>query len=152
MKIKEYTEDLYKLNIRTRQKEKDEEKVGRYINGLRYEIQYEINMMSVRTMEDAYKFTLKVKEKLSRKQNQRGRCRSPVPKKGKGVAHDKAQKSKDESEKPNSHSERGGSSQGRQYGGRSYSRGRGRGKGAEVRCYTCGKAGHNSWECAERKK
>jgi hypothetical protein len=60
MTLKEYTEEFYKLNIRTGQREKDEEKVVRYINGLRYEIQDEINMMSVRTMEDAYQFSLKV--------------------------------------------------------------------------------------------
>jgi hypothetical protein len=60
MTVKEYSEEFYKLNIRTGQREKDEEKVVRYINGLRYEIQDEINMMSVRTMEDAYQFSLKV--------------------------------------------------------------------------------------------
>ena len=109
MTVKEYTEEFNKLNIRTRQREKDEEKVFRYINDLRYEIQDEINMMSIKTVEDAYQFALKEKEKLARKQNQRGRDRSPVPNKGKGVAQDKAQKSKHETEKPHSHSERGGS-------------------------------------------
>jgi hypothetical protein len=151
MTVKEYTEEFYKLNIRTGQREKDEEKVSRYINGLRYEIQDEINMMSVRTVEDAYQFALKAEEKLTRKQSQRGRGKSPVPNKGKGVAHDKAHKSKDETEKPHSHSERGGSSRGRQDGGRSSSRGRGRSRG-EVRCYACGKTGHMSWECPEKKK
>jgi hypothetical protein len=38
MTVKEYTKELYKLNIRTGQREKDEEKFVRYINGLRYEI------------------------------------------------------------------------------------------------------------------
>jgi hypothetical protein len=70
MTVKEYTKDLYRLNIRTGQRERDEEKVVRYMNGLRYEIQYEINMMSVRTVEDAYQFALKVEEKLSIKQSQ----------------------------------------------------------------------------------
>jgi hypothetical protein len=106
--------------------------------------------MSIRTVEDAYQFALKAEEKLARKKNQRGIGKSPVPNKGKGVAHDKAQKSKDETKKPHSHSERGGSSRGRQDGGRSSSRGRGR--EGEVRCYTCGKAGHKSWECPKRKK
>jgi hypothetical protein len=73
-----------------------------------------------------------------------------VSNKGKGVAHDKAQKSKDETEKPHSHLQRGGSSRGRQDGGISSYRGRGR--GGEVRCYTYGKSGHKSWECPKRKK
>jgi hypothetical protein len=38
MIVKEYTEEFYRLNIRAGQKERDEEKVSRYINGLRYEI------------------------------------------------------------------------------------------------------------------
>jgi hypothetical protein len=70
----------------------------------------------------------------------------------KRVSLDKAQKSKYETEKPHSHSERGGSSQGRQDGGRSSSRGRGRGRGGEVRCYTCGNVGQKYWECPKRNK
>jgi uncharacterized protein YjbK len=65
MIVKEYTKEFYRLNIRTRQRERDEEKVARYINGPRYEIQDEIIMVSVRTVEDAYQFSLKEKEKLA---------------------------------------------------------------------------------------
>ena len=64
MIVNEYTEEFYRLNIRTGQRDRDEEKVAIYINGMRYEIQDELNMMSVKTMEDAYQFTLKVEEKL----------------------------------------------------------------------------------------
>jgi hypothetical protein len=65
MNVKEYTEEFYKLNIRTGQREKYEEKFSRYINGLRYEIQDEINMMSVKTIEEAYQIALKAKENLA---------------------------------------------------------------------------------------
>jgi hypothetical protein len=58
------------LNIKAGQRERDEEKVVRYINGLRYEIQDEISMMSVRTIEDSYLLALKVEEKLAKKQSQ----------------------------------------------------------------------------------
>ena len=54
MTVKEYLEEFYRLNIKIGQRERDEEKVAKYINGLRYEIQDELNMMSVRTVEDAY--------------------------------------------------------------------------------------------------
>jgi hypothetical protein len=48
--------------------------------------------------------------------------------------------------------EKGGSSRGGNYGGRSYfPRGRGRGRGGEVKCYACGKTWHMSWECPEKK-
>jgi hypothetical protein len=109
-------------------------------------------MMSGRIVEDAYQFALKAADKLAKKPKKRGRGRRPVLKKGKGAAHDEEKKSKDETEKPHSHLDRGGSSRGRQDGGRSSSRGRGRGRGGEVRCYTCGKAGHKFWECYERNK
>jgi hypothetical protein len=149
--IKEYTKEFYKLKIRDGQRERDEEKVSRYINGLRYDIQDEISMAKVRTVEDVYQIALKAKEKLTRKQSQQNRGRGLN--RGKGVAQEKSQKPKDEAEKPHSHSERGGSSQGRQGGGRNFfPRGRGRRRGGEVRSYTCRKTGHMSWHCLERKK
>jgi hypothetical protein len=48
--VKEYTEYFYRLNIRAGNRERDEEKVSRHINGLRYEIQEEINMTTMRTV------------------------------------------------------------------------------------------------------
>jgi len=38
MTVKEYIEEFYRLNIKIGQRERDEEKVAKYINGLRYEI------------------------------------------------------------------------------------------------------------------
>jgi len=38
MMVKEYTEEFYKLNIRAGHRDRDDEKVSRYLNGLRYEI------------------------------------------------------------------------------------------------------------------
>ena len=54
MSVKEYTEEFYKLNIRVGHRESDDEKVARYMNGLRYDIQDETSMMIIRTIEDAY--------------------------------------------------------------------------------------------------
>jgi intein-encoded DNA endonuclease-like protein len=110
MTIKEYIEEFYRLNIKTRQRERDEEKVSRYINGLRYEIQDDLSMMSVRTVEDAYQFALKVEEKLARKQSQQGRGKSSVPRKSKGFNCEITHQCKEEAEKAHSHLERGGSS------------------------------------------
>jgi hypothetical protein len=151
MTVKEYTEEFYRLNIRTGQREKDDEKVSKYINGLRYEIQDEISIMTVRTLEDAYHIALKAEEKLAKNQSQRNRSRGLN--RGKGVVYDKALKAKDENEKSYGHFERGRGSQRRPFGGRNYfPRGRGRNRGGGVKCYACGKTGHMSWECPERKK
>jgi hypothetical protein len=153
MSVKEYTEEFYKLNIRAGHRESDDEKVARYMNGLRYDIQDEMSMMTIRTVEDAYQMALKAEEKLSRKQSQRGRGRSQA--RGKAVAQDRNQKPKEDWKKPQTQTERGGSSQRGQYAdGNTFprARGRGRGRGGVVKCFTCGKVGHKSYECPDKKK
>jgi hypothetical protein len=65
MSVKEYTGEFYKINIRAGHRESDDEKVSRYMNGLRYDIQDEMSMMTIWTMEDAYQMALKAEEKLS---------------------------------------------------------------------------------------
>jgi hypothetical protein len=72
MTVKEYIEELYRLNIRAGHRESDDEKVARYLNGLRYDIQDEMSMVTIRMVEDAYHMALKDEEKLSQKQGQRG--------------------------------------------------------------------------------
>jgi hypothetical protein len=67
MTVKEYIEEFYRLNIRVGHQESDDEKVERYLNGLRYDIQDELSMVTIRTVEDAYQMDLKAEEKLSRK-------------------------------------------------------------------------------------
>jgi hypothetical protein len=113
MTVKDYTEDLFKLNIRAGHRESDDEKVARYINGLRYEIQDDINMVKITNVEDSYQISLKAEDKLARKQSQRGRDR--ILKRGKEITHDGDQKSKDEVRKPHIQPERGGIFIGRQY-------------------------------------
>ena len=76
MTVKEYTEEFYKLNIRAGHRESDDEKVSRYMNALRYDIQDKMRMTTIRRVEDAYQMVLKVEEKISRKPSQRGRGRS----------------------------------------------------------------------------
>jgi hypothetical protein len=47
MTVKEYTEEFYRLNIRAGHQERDDEKVSRYMNGLRYGIQDEMSMVTI---------------------------------------------------------------------------------------------------------
>jgi hypothetical protein len=108
MTVKEYTEEFYRLNIRVGHRESDDEKVARYLNGLRYDIQDELSMVTIRMVEDSYQMALKAEEKLSRKQGQRGRGRSQP--RGKAVAQEKYQKPKEERKKPQGKIERGGTS------------------------------------------
>jgi hypothetical protein len=110
--VKEYTEEFYRLNIRAGHRESDDEKVARYLNGLRYDIQDELSMLTIRTVEDAYQMALKAEEKLGRKQGQQGRGRSQP--RGKAIAQEKTQKAKEDWKKPQGGAERGGTSQQRQ--------------------------------------
>jgi hypothetical protein len=112
MTVKEYTEEFYKLNIRVGHRESDDEKVARYLNGLRYEIQDELSMLTIQMVEDAYHMALKSEEKLSHKQGQRGRGRSHPG--GKAVAQERIQKPKEDWKRPWGKYERGGTSQQRQ--------------------------------------
>jgi len=76
MSVKAYTEEFYKLTIRMGHIEENMEKVARYINGLKFNIRDEIDLLSPRTIEEAYQIALKAKEKLSKKQTQHPRDRS----------------------------------------------------------------------------
>ena len=108
MTVKEYTEEFYRLNIRAGHRESDDEKVVRYLNGLKYDIQDELSMVTIQTVEDSYQMALKAEEKLSRKKGQGGRGRSQP--RGKTVAQDKYQKPKEEWKKPQQKIEKGGTS------------------------------------------
>ena len=94
MIVKEYIEEFYRLNIRAGHRESDDEKVARYLNGLRYDIQDELSMLTIKTVEDAYQMALKSEKKMSRKQGQRGRGGSHP--RGKMVAQERTQKPKEE--------------------------------------------------------
>jgi hypothetical protein len=112
MTVKEYTEEFYRLNIRADHRESDDEKVARYLNGLRYDIQDELSMLTIHTIEDVYQMALKAKEKLSRKQGQRSRGGSQP--RGKVVVQERTQKPKEDWKKPQGRAERGRTSQQRQ--------------------------------------
>jgi hypothetical protein len=47
MTVKEYTEEFYRINIIAGHHEGDDEKVARYMNGLRYDIQDEMSMVTI---------------------------------------------------------------------------------------------------------
>eukprot|EP00253_Pinus_taeda_P025766 PITA_25766 len=120
--VKEYAEEFYKVSIRAGEAQDTDEKVARYMNGLRMDIQDEISLLSPKTLEEAYQIALKAEEKLMRKQSARGR----------GTFRGKESQ--------------GGDARGRG----SFSRGRGgRGGGREVRCYRCNELGHRAFECPE---
>jgi hypothetical protein len=110
-----------------------------------------MGMMTIRNVEDSYQMALKDEEKLSQKKGQRSQGR--IQARGKTISQDRTQKPKEEGKKPQP--KRGGSSQGRQYVDINTfprDRGRGRGRGGEVKCFVCGNIRHKFYECPYKKK
>lgn len=89
MTINEYKEEFYKLSIRTGHADDDMEKVAIYINWLIYDIQDEINLLSLKKIKDAYQETLNAKEKTLMKKNQRNRGKTSA--RGRGTTRSRFQ-------------------------------------------------------------
>ena len=67
MPIKDYTKEFYKLIIQSGHRELSKEKLVRYINGLRFNIQDEDGMLNISSFKDSYQYDLREKHKLNRK-------------------------------------------------------------------------------------
>ena len=61
--VQDYTDEFYKLSMRIEHQENNEQMAARYVNGLKFSIQDELNMHRVNSMEEAYQLALKAKEK-----------------------------------------------------------------------------------------
>ena len=75
MTVKEYTEEFYRLDIRSRHVDDDVEKMKRSLNGLRFGIQDEISFVKLESVEEAYQYAFKVEEILTKMHEQRQRGR-----------------------------------------------------------------------------
>ena len=87
MTVKEYTEEFYRLDIRSVHMDDDVEKISRYINGLRFGIQDEISFFKLESVEEVYQYALKVEEILKKKHEQRQRGRVGRFQRGKGGSY-----------------------------------------------------------------
>ena len=52
--VKDYTEEFYRLDIRSGHVDDEVDKVARYLKGLRYGIQDEISFVKLESVEEAY--------------------------------------------------------------------------------------------------
>eukprot|EP00253_Pinus_taeda_P003119 PITA_03119 len=133
--VKEYTKEFYKVSIRAGEVQNTDERVARYMNGLRMDIQDEISLLSPKIVEEAYQITLKAEEKLMRKQSARGR-ETFRGKESQGDSGRSTAPAEGASSSSTQHASTVGDARGRG----SFSKGReGRGGGREVRCYRCTK-------------
>ena len=71
--MKDYAEELCRLDIRFGHVDDEIGKVVRYLNGLRSGIQDEMSFMKVDSLEEVYQYALKSKEILAKRYEQRQR-------------------------------------------------------------------------------
>lgn len=122
MEVQAYTEEFYKLSIREGHIEDDVEKVERYINGLRYNLQDELSLTNPRMMEECYKLAIKAEDKLRRWQEKQSRGRDRNYRgRGKFAGRGKSQRSQGKS---SNNQEQSSNSMGRFRGRRPNNRGR----------------------------
>jgi hypothetical protein len=67
MIVKEYTEEFYKINLREGYIEDTTKKVSRYLNGLRFDVQDELSLVSSINVDEAYQYALKEEERIQRR-------------------------------------------------------------------------------------
>ncbi|XP_057864004.2 uncharacterized protein LOC131072020 [Cryptomeria japonica] len=154
MDVATYTEEFHKLSMRFFNAENEKEKVARYLNGLRFNIQDELSLVTPKTMEEFFQVASKKEEKLKRKQEHQGRGRGNFKGRGSFGARGKYQKQQDEY---SGHNEKGGEKRNRGgfRGRRPNVRGRfnGSGRGSNTffgRCYNCNQFGHLAFNCPEK--
>lgn len=75
MDVMAYTEEFHKLSIRAGHVEDEVEKVARYINVFRFNIQDELSPTTIRTVEECFQLEVRVEEKLKRRKEKQGRGR-----------------------------------------------------------------------------
>ena len=68
-----YTEEFHKLTLRAQVPKNDKQKLGRYLNGLKYCIKEELVLFNPRTFHQCYQMSLNIEEKLKMKNDSHGR-------------------------------------------------------------------------------
>jgi hypothetical protein len=69
--VREYTEEFFKISLRSGIKEPKYQRVERYMNGLKYQIQDEMSTHYFHNVDEAYQVALKVEENIDRRLRQK---------------------------------------------------------------------------------
>ncbi|XP_057835307.2 uncharacterized protein LOC131045734 [Cryptomeria japonica] len=155
MDIGSYTEEFLKLCMKTNVVEDEEEKLARYMNGLKMSIQEELSLHCPTTVSKCYQMALKVEEKWKRKQETNKGKNNDSGKNYRGRGNpwnkDSSSRTNDQADKENHDSNFRGNYRGRRPFNRGRSKtGRGNGNGT-IRCYYCNQLGHHAGRCPEKK-
>ncbi|XP_058222520.1 uncharacterized protein LOC131332354 [Rhododendron vialii] len=134
--VADYTKQFYKLWSRINLMETDDQLVARYTSGLKLNLQGELMMHPIHSLEEAYQMALKAEEKVKWAPFGKGDTSKAL--KGKTVTQNK-KNSAPNSEHPNPHA--GG---GKKDFGKAES-------SSSSKCFRCGEAGHRAYECPTKK-
>ncbi|XP_059074805.1 uncharacterized protein LOC131874884 [Cryptomeria japonica] len=148
MDVSTYTEEFLKLCIKAKTIETEEEKLVRYINGLKFSIQDELNLHTPGNVHKCYQLALKVEENFKKKQDQNNRGKGRFQK-GRGPFRGRGNNGGSQGDTNQEDSKGEGSSRGSFRGRRPNYRGRSQGRGP-IRCYNCNQEGHIATRCPEK--
>lgn len=157
MDMSSYTEEFMKLCVRTKVKESEDEKVARYLNGLIFIIQEDLNIHTSEIVQKCFQLALKVEENLKRRHEKNGRgkgrqqrgVRGTFRGRGNGFGY-QGDSNQEDSRGENSCNQGGGyNPRGSFRGRRPPSRGRYQVRGPP-RCYNCNQEGHMANRCLEK--
>ncbi|KAA8543271.1 hypothetical protein F0562_021235 [Nyssa sinensis] len=134
--VADYTEHFYKLLSRINLTETDDQLVARYMAGLKFNLQSELMLHSIHSLEEAYQMALKAEEKAKwtpfrKADNSKALNEKMVAKSKKNSAPN--------SQHPNPHAGEGKKESGKA------------GSSSSFKCFRCGEAGHRSYECPTKK-
>lgn len=148
MDVKAYIEEFYRLSMRSNHNENEDEKIARYLGGLRMNIQDELSLTNPRNVEECYKMELKAEEKVKRIQEKIVRGKGSTMR-GRGNFSTLRQTTENQQEPRKRDGQvadfRGG------YRGTRGRFGGGRNSNTFVgRCYHCQEFGHPAWKCPKK--
>ncbi|XP_059070715.1 uncharacterized protein LOC131860330 [Cryptomeria japonica] len=154
MDVSTYTEEFYKLSLKTKISETENQKLARYVNGLKYSIQDELSLFNLESVHKCHQMVLKIEEKQKKRgeQNNRGGRGNPNFR-GRGRFHGRGSFQKQQGESSHQDIEKDSGYRSNPRGGRGTRRGRFGGRGSNVftgRCFSCNQVGHQSFRCPEK--
>ena len=154
--VSSYTEEFHKLSLRAKKHENEVEKLARYMNGLRTNIQDEISILTPDSVHKCFQLALRAEEKFKRRHEQQQKQRGGRSFRGRGTFGRGPNAAKIEENSPlEGHGDSSRGSFRGTYRGRSNFRGRWGQGGRNTpvftgRCYHCNQVGHSISRCPER--
>ncbi|GFY81574.1 hypothetical protein Acr_01g0013830 [Actinidia rufa] len=140
--VKEYTQEFHRLSLRSNLVETENQRVSRYVNGLRLSIQDQVCLQRPYKVSDAYQLALKVETQLARSSSRRvgnDRSSGPSSSRSNNAIRD------GRTAAPMCPNQQTNTGDGKGLQNQQNTRGQ-----MNIKCYRCFEPGHKSNECLKR--